>query len=220
MHPHPRCELISWARFHALARQLARRVHASGFRPDTLVAIGRGGYMPARILSDFLNVMDLTSFKIEHYHATRKGREARVRYPLNADLTGRRVLLVDDVSDSGDTFRVALAHLADCGRPAEVRTAALHHKVVSPFLPDYYAQKVVKWRWIIYPWAVAEDVGSFILAMSPPPADADELGRRLWVERGLCIPRPLLRDILEMAGHWPSPLPDPRQSVPVPEAST
>lgn len=209
-----RCELVSWSRFHALARKLARQVHASGYRPDILVGIGRGGYLPARILSDFLDLMDLTSFKIEHYHATRKGRQARVRYPLNADLTGRRVLLVDDVSDSGDTFRVALDHLASCGSPAEVRTAVLHHKVVSPFVPDYYAHKVINWRWIVYPWAVAEDVGSYIRAMSPPPVDMAEVERRLWLERGLRLPRPLLRDILEMASHWRSPVPDPQQDTP------
>jgi hypoxanthine phosphoribosyltransferase len=142
-----------------------------------------------------------------------------VRYPLNADLTGRRVLLVDDVSDSGDTFRVALAHLHGCGRPAEVRTAVLHHKVVSPYVPDYYAQKVVKWRWIVYPWAVAEDIASFIRAMSPPPGDVDEVAQRLRVERGVRIARPLLRDILEMASHWHSRVPVPSKVGLEPEDS-
>jgi len=191
-----RCELVSWNRFHALARRLAHLIRASGFRPDMIVAIGRGGYMPARILSDFLDVLDLTSFKIEHYHATRKDRRAVVRYPLNADLGGRRVLLVDDVSDSGDTFALALDHLAACGPPAEVRSAALHHKVVSPYVPDYYAQKVVKWRWIIYPWAVAEDISSIIHAMSPRAADVDEIERRLRANHGIRLPRALLQDIL------------------------
>ncbi|MGQ9686482.1 MAG: phosphoribosyltransferase [Thiobacillaceae bacterium] len=214
MSPDQRCELVSWTRFHALARKLARRVLASGYRPDILVAIGRGGYLPARILSDFLDLMDLTSFKIEHYHATRKGRQARVRYPLNVDLTDRRVLLVDDVSDSGDTFRVALDHLASCGSPAEVRTAVLHHKVVSPYVPDYYAQKVIKWRWIVYPWAVAEDVGSFIRAMSLSPSDLAEVERRLRLERGVRLPPALLRDILEMACHERSPVPDSQQDAP------
>lgn len=192
------CEVISWRRFHTLARQLARRVRASGYRPDTLVAVGRGGYMPARILADFLDIMDLTSFKVEHYRAAHKGRAALVRYPLRTDLSGRRVLLVDDVSDSGDTFRVALEHVNSCGRPAEVRSAVLHHKTVSAYVPDYYAQKVVKWRWIIYPWALAEDLGSFIRAMSPPPADVDETARRLLDEYGVRVPRPILQDILDM----------------------
>lgn len=195
-----RCELVSWSRFHTLARRLTHLIRASGFRPDTIVAIGRGGYMPARILSDFLEVLDLTSFKIEHYHATRKDRQAIVRYPLNADLRGRRVLLVDDVTDSGDTFAVALDHLAACGPPAVVRSAVLHHKVVSPYVPDYYAQKVVKWRWIIYPWAVAEDVGSFIRAMTPRPADATEIGHRLAAEHGIRLPPRLLQDILATLG--------------------
>ncbi len=194
-----RCELVSWGRFHALARRLARRIHAAGYRPDIIVAIGRGGYMPARILSDFLDVLDLASFKIEHYHATRKGRQAIVRHPLSCELGGRRVLLVDDVTDSGDTFSVALEHLAAHGPPLETRTAVLHHKVVSPYVPDFYAQKMVKWRWIIYPWAVAEDVSSFIRAMSPRPTDMAEIEHRLAVEHGLRLPQRLLQDILEIA---------------------
>lgn len=194
-----RCERVSWGRFHTLARRLARRIRTTGYRPDTIVAIGRGGYLPARILSDFLNVPDLASFKIEHYHATRMAREAVVRHPLPCDLSGRRVLRVDDVTDSGDTFTVALDPLAAHGPPLETRTAVLHHKVVSPFVPDFYAQKVVHWRWIIYPWAVAEDVGSFIRAMSPRPAEVAEIEHRLAVEHGLRLPRRLLLDILEVA---------------------
>ncbi len=192
------CEIITWNRFYSLARKLARQVRDSAYRPEVIVAIGRGGYLPARILSDFLDQPDLTSFKIEHYQGACKDREATVRYPLAADLSGRKVLLVDDVSDSGDTFEAALRHLASCGGPAEVRTAVLHHKIVSRYEPDYYAHKVVKWRWIIYPWAVAEDLGSFIRAMSPRPVDAEEIARRLATERGIRLPRSLLMDVLAM----------------------
>lgn len=192
------CEVITWNRFYALARRLAQRVHESGYRPDTIVAIGRGGYLPARILSDFLGIMDLTSFKIEHYTATRKSRRAVVRYPLSADLTGRRVLLVDDVSDSGDTFTTALEHVRGCGTSTEVRTAVLHHKTVSRYAPDYYVHRVVKWRWIIYPWAIAEDLGNLIQAMRPRPADEKEISRRLLRDHGIRLPRAVLADVLAM----------------------
>lgn len=198
MNAPPPCEIVGWGRFYALARKLARRVRDSGYRPDILVAVERGGYMPARILSDFLDIMDLASFKIEHYHGTRKGARAVVRYPLSADLDGRRVLLVDDVSDSGDTFAVALAHLATRGTPAEVRSAVLHHKIVSPYVPDYYAQRVVKWRWLIYPWAIAEDVGGFIRAMRPRPASLAEAARRLSATHGVRLPEAVLRDVMAM----------------------
>ncbi|MDO8959606.1 MAG: phosphoribosyltransferase [Rhodocyclaceae bacterium] len=194
----PRCEIISWSAFHDLARRLARKIADSGYRPDVIVAIGRGGYVPGRVLSDFLDQMDLTSFKIEHYRHARKQHAARVRYPLAADVTGRRVLLVDDVADSGETFAVALAHLNSRGAPAEIRSAVLHYKTVSPYVPDYYAQKAIKWRWIIYPWAVAEDVGSFIRAMRPQPASADEAARRLAAAHGIRLPRRVLADLFEI----------------------
>ena len=91
------------------------------------MAIGRGGYLPARIVSDYLDVYDLASIRIEHYRGVRRERAARVRYPLTADVAGKRVLLIDDVSDSGDTFAVAIRHLQAHGEPAALRTAVLHH---------------------------------------------------------------------------------------------
>lgn len=193
-----RCEVITWGRFYALARRLARQVHDSGYRPDMIVSIARGGYVPGRVLSDFLGLMDLTSFKIEHYHGAHKKGAAHVRYPLAADITGRKLLVVDDVSDSGDTFAVAFEHLASRGSPAEVRSAVLHHKTVCKYAPDYYACKLVKWRWIVYPWAVAEDLGSFIRAMEPRPDNPDEISRRLAVDHGVRVPRGVLLDILAL----------------------
>ena len=57
--------------------------------------------MPARIISDYLYVYDLTDIRIEHYHAVHMQRLARVRYPLATDIGGKRVLLIDDFLASG-----------------------------------------------------------------------------------------------------------------------
>jgi hypoxanthine phosphoribosyltransferase len=190
------CEVISWSAFYALASKLAVRIAASAYRPEVIVAIGRGGYVPGRVLSDLLGQMDLTSFKIEHYQHAQKAHAARVRYPLAADVTGRRVLLVDDVADSGETFAVALDHLNSRGAPAEIRSAVLDYKIASPYGPDYYARKVLKWRWIVYPWAIAEDVGSVIRAWPERPANADEVALRLAAEHGIRLPRTVLHDLL------------------------
>jgi len=157
-----RCELVSWEQFRSLARQLALRVQSSGFKPDMIVAIGRGGYMPARLLSDYLDIYNLSGFKIEHYRAAKKQAKARVRYPLSANVKGLNLLLVDDVSDGGETFEVAVSHLHERGPPTEIRTAVLHHKTVSSFAPDFYAAEITEWRWLIYPWAILEDVSGFI----------------------------------------------------------
>ena len=195
------CELVTWGRFYALCRRLAENVRGSGYRPEAIVAIGRGGWMPGRVLADLLELMNLTSFKVEHYRGTHRGSLARVRYPLAADVSGLRVLLVDDVSDSGDTFRVALEHLRARSQPAEVRTAVLHHKVVSAFAPDLYAARVVKWRWIIYPWAVIEDLTGLIRAMDPPPTASEAMASALAERHGLRVPRRTLEDVRRALGE-------------------
>ncbi|HBH62085.1 MAG TPA: phosphoribosyltransferase [Nitrospiraceae bacterium] len=191
------CEYVSWGRFYSLSRSLTRKVYTSGFKPDIIVAIGRGGYMPARILSDFLHIMNLTTLKIEHYRGTQKSTTARIRYPLAGDVSGEKVLLVDDVCDTGDTFALASKHLQDHMQPREVRTAVLHYKKTSCFIPDYYASRMVKWRWIIYPWAAAEDISQFIRQMQPVPGNAGKICTILNEEHGIRISASLIKDILD-----------------------
>jgi hypoxanthine phosphoribosyltransferase len=174
-----RCERVTWARFETLARRLAERVRAADYVPDLIVGIGRGGYLPARLLSDLLDVLNLAEVKVEHYRGTRKEKVATVRYPLRAPVTGLRVLLVDDVSDSGDTFEVAMDHVRSQGEPAELRTAVLDHKTTSRFVPDFYARKLVRWRWVVYPWAVTEDLAGLIARMAPRPATLAGIMERL-----------------------------------------
>ena len=99
------CELISWHEVYRLCRKLSERIITSGYRPDLIVAVARGGYVPARLLCDFIGINELTSIRVEHYYpGAKKQTEARIRDPLSADIAGRRVLLVDDVNDSGDTL--------------------------------------------------------------------------------------------------------------------
>ncbi len=157
--------------------------------------------MPARILSDMLGVFNLTSFKIEHYHGAIKDQLAIVKYPVTANVNGQNILLVDDVSDSGDTFKVALDHLQSLGKPLDVKTAVIHHKTTASYQPDYYAKKVTKWHWIIYPWAVYEDISVFVNNMQPKPESLTDIQQRLQNDHGIQLPESLLFDIVEMMGQ-------------------
>lgn len=197
-----RCELVSWEQFTGLTRELAMAVLSSGFKADIIVAIGRGGYMPARLLSDYLDIFNLTSFKIEHYRRTEKSPDTIVRYPLSADLSGLKVLLVDDVSDGGDTFTIAASHLHEKGPPAEIRTAVLHHKVQSLVVPDFYAAEVIEWHWLIYPWAVLEDVSGFIQTMKLDEATPAELRSSIKQTYGVTIPDQTLLDAQAVARRF------------------
>jgi hypoxanthine phosphoribosyltransferase len=194
------CELVSWEQFYLLARRLAHTVRDASFKADLIVAIGRGGYLPARILSDHLDIFDLASMKIEHYRGVHKERFARVRYPLMAETAGKRVLLVDDVSDSGDTFQIAVQHIRERGEPKQLRTAVLHHKRVSSFIPDFFAQEVIEWRWIIYPWAVIEDLGAFLHDMESQPDSIEAFSDLLQRQHGIKVERQILEDVLALGG--------------------
>lgn len=197
MHTPIRCQAVSWHSVEQLVRSLAERIRAAGFRPDVVVAIARGGFVPARLLCDRLGVMALASLRIEHYRGQRRAKRARVTQPLNVSLRGKRVLVVDDLSDTGDTFIVAVAYLAGLGA-REVRTAALHHKQQSHFEPDYYARRIKQWRWIAYPWARIEDVSALIGKLERPLGSAAQVARQLQARHGLRVPLQTICDALAL----------------------
>jgi len=181
------CQLVSWHAFYQLSCELAEKIRESGYKIDTLVAIGRGGYMPARILSDLLGIMNLITFKIEHYRGAHKSSRAIITYPLLDNTTVNRVLLVDDVSDSGDTFDIAVEHVRQVTQYKEIRSAVIHYKTVSKNKPDYYSEIVKQWRWIIYPWAVTEDLSTLIEAMIPRPVAVEEIKHQLQIRHGVRV---------------------------------
>lgn len=181
-----RCQAVSWIQFDRLVRAVAFAIRTSGFQPDMVVAIARGGFVPARILCDYLGVMELASFRIEHYRGQSMEPQARVRHPLNVDVKSKAVLVVDDLSDTGETFELAARHLRELGA-AQVRTAALHYKQHSRFEPDYYAQRIRKWRWLSYPWARIEDVTQLIRALARPWGDAAAIAVKLQTRHGLRV---------------------------------
>jgi hypoxanthine phosphoribosyltransferase len=188
--------LVSWDQIQQLTRDLALRIRGDGFEPDIIIALGRGGWIPGRLLSDYLDNLNLTEFKVEHYRGTEKQATARVRYPLKADAAGQRVLLVDDVTDTGDSLEVALEHIRSRGEPAELRTLVLHHKLVSPFVPDYFGQKIDDWRWVIYPWAMTEDLSALIRAKERRPENAQALTDMLLRDHGIQVPVSRVKDVL------------------------
>ncbi len=152
-----KCEFRSWENIYALSRIVARKIRASGWEPDIVIGITRGGWVPARNLCDFLGIKDLLGVKIEHWGitATPDG-EAKLKWPLNVDLRGKKVLVVDDITDTGKSMLTAVEHVKTLN-PKEIRTATLLHIKDSKFIPDYFAEEI-EWKWIIFPWNVTEDL--------------------------------------------------------------
>lgn len=155
------CEVMDWNLFYNLARQVAKKINGSGYKPDLIVGLARGGWVLARILCDLIGVKDLVSLKVEHWGitATPDGK-AKLKYPLKVDLNGKNVLIVDDITDTGESMRVAVEYIQSL-KPSEIRTAVLRHITSSKFMPDYFGEEI-SWRWVIFPWNFTEDMCNIV----------------------------------------------------------
>ena len=158
----PLCYVLDWDDIYSYAYQTARNIKKSGWKPDAIVGIARGGWVHARIQCDLLGIRDLFSVKVDHWGVTAtKDGKAKLSCPLVGNIDGKRVLIVDDITDTGQSLTMAVNHVKEVGKPTDVKTAALLHIVGSKFVPDYYGLEI-SWAWEIWPWNFYEDLTSLI----------------------------------------------------------
>jgi hypoxanthine phosphoribosyltransferase len=146
-------ERLTWDAFGEAARDLARSIHADGFVPEVVVAIARGGLIPGGAVAYALGAKNCGALNVEFYTGIGEVLDAPELLPPHLDLDyleGRRVLLVDDVADSGRTLKLAVDLLQ--ARGVIVRSATIYTKPGSIAMPDY------AWRetalWIDFPWSM------------------------------------------------------------------
>ena len=166
-----------WDDIERLCEVVADKIRHSGFRPEVIVAVSRGGLPPARILSDMLGVNDVASVSVRYYRRPGEREEKPViTCPLNADVRGKKVLIVDDVADTGHSLQVVREHVLGRGA-SEVRIATLHYKPWSVLKPDYYAEETD--AWVIYAWEKWETVRSLMAKMADEGVDEEEAIKNL-----------------------------------------
>ncbi|MEM0438650.1 MAG: phosphoribosyltransferase, partial [Sulfolobales archaeon] len=172
-------KLVTWEEIVDWSRGLANIIKKSGWRPDVIVAVARGGYVPARLLCDFLGVENLLSIQSQHWTEAAKAEErAILRFPYVVDMRDKRILIVDDIVDTGDTLITAEKFIRENWYPLDVKKAALQWiSSVAKIKPDYYYIEVKEWVWFQYPWTRLEDVTSFIKRMISEEA---KNGRIAW----------------------------------------
>jgi hypoxanthine phosphoribosyltransferase len=150
---------LSWCDVQLLAEELADKIVSSGFQPDLIVAISRGGFHPARILCDQLDFRRLASLQIEYYKGIGETREEpEIVFPVNADVKGLNLLVVDDVADTGGSLLAVKKYLKEL-KAGYTRIATLHYKPGSVYEPDFYVGKTK--AWIVYPWEPREAILGF-----------------------------------------------------------
>jgi len=180
------CEIMSWDLFYELSKKTADKILASRFRPDFIVGLARGGWVLSRVLCDFLAVKDLVSLKVEHWGVTATpDGSAQIKYPFRIELRGKRVLIVDDITDTGESMRIAKEYV-ETMNPLVVKTATLRHIKGGRFNPDYYGDEI-SWRWVIFPWNYYEDMCNIVLKAAADGVPLDEAKRRLKTNNNLDI---------------------------------
>ncbi|WP_300080202.1 phosphoribosyltransferase [Propioniciclava sp.] len=153
----PEKEVLTWERFGSACRELAQQVADSGFCPEVIIAVARGGLLPGGALSYALGVKLSDAINVEFYtdvHETLPDPVLLAPMLDTENIRGRRLLVVDDVVDSGRTLELVLDLLREVG--AEARSAVLYAKPTTIMEPDYV------WKstdlWIAFPWSAEPPV--------------------------------------------------------------
>jgi hypoxanthine phosphoribosyltransferase len=145
-------EILTWSQFGDASRELAQQIVESGFVPDFVIAIARGGLIPGGALAYALGVKSCGSLNVEFYSDIEETLpEPIILPPLldNEPLIGKNVLLVDDVADSGRTLALVVELLEKVD--ITVRSATLYIKPRSILEPDFHWKTTD--RWIVFPWS-------------------------------------------------------------------
>ncbi|UCH57833.1 MAG: phosphoribosyltransferase [Candidatus Bathyarchaeota archaeon] len=167
----------SWDDIQRLSEAVAAKVMEHGYEPDLIVAVSRGGFDPARIMCDQLMVRRLASVQVEYYNDVGSTTDVpRIIYPLNADVNGLKILVVDDVSDTGTSLKAAKEHVESRGA-TEVRVATLHIKPWTTLKPDYHAAETD--AWIVYPWEPIESMLSIAAMLKYKGLSPSEIKEKL-----------------------------------------
>jgi len=138
---------IAWAKYGQLQDELVKKLEIN--RYDLVVGIARGGLPIAVAISNKFDI-PMQSITIRAYSGTKRlGKPKVIPWISNLDIKGKRVLLVDDLCDTGDTMIAALdwVKLFD---PSEVTVAALYVKPTSKYIPVISVETTD--AWIVFPY--------------------------------------------------------------------
>ncbi len=150
-------EALTWQGYGDASRELAQMVVDSGFMPDVVVAIARGGLPVGGAISYALGVKGVGTMNVEFYTDVDKRLPAPIILPPLLDteyMNGLKVLIADDVADTGETLALVKGLMAQ--HAGEVRTVVLFAKPTSIIEPDYVWKRTDKW--ITFPWSALSPV--------------------------------------------------------------
>ncbi len=160
-------EVLSWDDVGSMTLNLAQKILTTNQKYDRLIALARGGVSITQTLADALAVRKISIIQTEMYTGiNEKNATPVVTQAMAASIKDERVLVVDDLADSGETLLFISQYLAAQG-PKEVKLATLFRKPWTKVTPDFFVQD--SGAWVIFPWETRETITTL---------------RALWTQKG------------------------------------
>jgi len=189
-------EAPTWDQIYNMLIKLADRIRNSRFKPDVIVGVSRGGWPPARVLSDLLGNPNLANVRAEFYLgvAETKG-EPTLTQPVSVNVAGKKVLVVDEIADTGKSLKLIKQHLIEKGA-TEVKIATIYYKPWSIIIPEYYEKETS--RWVVFPWEIKETVRKIVKKCKEKETSAEVETAKL-VKAGILkeLVQKFLKEIIE-----------------------
>jgi hypoxanthine phosphoribosyltransferase len=189
-------EVPTWNQIYNMLLNMADKIRQDRIKPDVILGVSRGGWPPARVLSDLLDNPNLASVRAEFYLGVAETNcEPVITQPVSATIKEKKVLIVDEVADTGKSLKLVKEHVVDEGA-SQVATATVYYKPWSIIKPDYFEKETN--RWIVFPWETKETLRKIVRKCREKGKDVDEEKKKL-AKAGLSseLVERFLKEILE-----------------------
>lgn len=143
---------LSWDDIEKITNELASKIRVSGFTPEYIIGITMGGLIPLYFLAKKLgDASKILTVSATSYDKETK-KELKITYLPSVDLSGKRVLLIDEIIESGDTLNKISEIFKNQYKVGELKTAVLCVKTENcDHYPDFYVVEEKK-EWMVFPW--------------------------------------------------------------------
>lgn len=160
MTPELEFEAPTWNQIYSMLLNLTEKVRKDGFKPDVIAGVSRGGWPPARVVSDLLGNPNLANVRAEFYVGVAETKkEPMLTQKVSMEVKGKRVLIVDEIADTGKSLQLVKEHILEQGA-AKVKIATIYYKPWSIVKPDFFERETS--RWVVFPWEIKETIRKIV----------------------------------------------------------
>ena len=163
----------SWEDMDRIIFEISKKINKDGFKFDKVVTLAKGGWPMARPLVDYVGAEEVVNIGLKFYSGINKRNDKpRIYQDLPVEVEGERILLFDDVADTGESLEFVSQYLKERGVKS-VTTACLFYKPHSIIKPNYYGEETKSW--IIFPYELKETMNVLVKKWEDQGASKQEI---------------------------------------------